>query len=74
MEKNILISSKQAAAFNAMLKVLNRIANEYSDPTQLLDRCEVEYGIDYEDALEMAYENIQGEAQAVINHVEPLYL
>ena len=45
---------------------LKRIAKGYMTPEQLRRRAEKEYGIDYEDALEMSYDNLQCEAADAI--------
>ena len=44
---------------------LRRIA-AYDSPARLRRDSERSYGLDYAEALEMAYENIQGEAKAVL--------
>lgn len=49
-----------------MYEALRRIAKDYQTPTQLRRTCERDYGLDYEDALEMAYENIRNEAKRAI--------
>jgi hypothetical protein len=46
-------------------EALRRIT-AYMTPEQLRRRSEKEYGLSYNEALEMAYENIQGEAQAAL--------
>ena len=46
--------------------VLNRIVRMYQTPAQLRRNAERQYGLTYEEALEMAYENIQAEASAAI--------
>lgn len=45
--------------YNRMLAALKTIANEYQTPEQLRRNCEKEYGLGYEETIEMAYENIQ---------------
>lgn len=39
----------------------------YMTPDQLRRRSEKEYGLAFEEALEMAYENIQGEARSALS-------
>ena len=46
-------------------EALKRIV-AYMPPERLRRRCGHEYGLLYEEALEMAYENIQGEARAAL--------
>lgn len=45
---------------------LRRIARGYQTPDQLRRNSEKEYGVRYEEALEMAYENLQAEAKCAI--------
>lgn len=52
----------QAKQFNQMLLALRGIAKGYMTPEKLRKNCEKECGLDYEEALEMAYENIQSTA------------
>jgi len=49
-------------------RALRRIL-AYMTPAQLRRRCEKEYGLSYEEALEMTYKNIQGEARAGLSGV-----
>lgn len=63
------MTPKQKEQFNRMRETLKRIAKNYQTPDQLRRMSERQYGLDYEEALEMAYENIQSEAAAVINGV-----
>lgn len=44
---------------------LKRIAS-YQSPTQMRRGAEKQYGLDYEEALEMAYENVLEEAKAAV--------
>lgn len=62
MAKKIQITEKQALQFNKMLATLKRISKDYQTLKQLRRGSEGQYGLAYEEALEMAYENIQGEA------------
>lgn len=45
---------------------LIRIAKAYLTPAQLRRNADARAGLEFEEALEMAYENIQGEAAAAI--------
>ena len=46
---------------------LKRIAKGYKTPDQLRRQSQKEYGLDYAEAIEMAYENLQAEASRVIH-------
>jgi len=46
-------------------QVLRRIA-AYSTPDELRQNAEGDYGLDYDEALEMSYENIQQEAMSAL--------
>jgi hypothetical protein len=69
-QDQILVISKKAMQqiideINGLRQVLKRIA-AYDTPEQLRQESENEYGLSYEEALEMAYENIQLEARAAL--------
>lgn len=49
-----------------MWRALKTIAS-YDQPERLRRNCEQRYGLAYEEALEMAYENMIGEAKAAIH-------
>lgn len=51
----------QKQQFNKMLATLKRIGHEYSTIEEMQDY-EDGIGLDFEETLEMAYENIQAEA------------
>lgn len=68
------MTPKQRLQFNQMRKALKRIANEYQTPDQLRRNAERDFGLDYEEALEYSYENIQHEAKAAsrgVRRVKP---
>jgi len=73
MAKKIEITEKQLIQFNRMRIALLRIKS-YQTINQLQRGSEADWGLDYIDALEMAYENIIEEAKraskgiAGINH------
>lgn len=46
---------------------LRKIARDFMTPDQLRRAAQKSYGLDYEEALEMAYENIQSLAKAAIH-------
>lgn len=72
MAKKIQITEKQALQFNRMLTALTRIKH-YDSPDRLRKNSEKTYGLEFEEALEYAYENMQGEA-AVIKGVKRIEL
>jgi hypothetical protein len=49
---------------------LKRIAEGYQTPDELREDSEDDFGCDYEDALEMSYENLQFEAANAIEGIE----
>lgn len=52
-----------------MYAALERIAKGYQTPDQLRKNSDKEWGLGYEETLEMAYENLQAEAKAAIKGV-----
>jgi len=66
------MTDKQVEQFNFMLSVLRRIARDYQTPEQLRANCERQYGLEFKDALEMAYDNIQADAEATIKGVRAI--
>lgn len=64
--------TKQKIQFNRMLFTLEKIAKEYEKPGKMRKNSEKEYGLDYEECLEMAYENIQSEAAFSIKGIKPI--
>lgn len=52
-----------------MYNALKTIAKDYQTPEQLRKKSEKQYGLDYEEALEMSYENIQTLAKSVIKGI-----
>lgn len=61
--KKITITEKQARQFNLMRFCLLTIGKNYQTPAQLRRDSQKEYGIDFEESIEMAYENIQETAK-----------
>lgn len=55
----ITITYRQAEEFNLMLDALKKISKDFQSTDQLREDCNEDYGLDYEECLEMAYENIQ---------------
>lgn len=67
--KGRAMTPKQVEQFNRMRDTLIRIAREYQTPDQLRRNADRDYGLDFSEAIEMAYENIQGEARAAVRGV-----
>jgi hypothetical protein len=72
MAKKVLITEKQKEQFNQMLFTLKMISKSYMSPEKLRKDSEEEYGLDYTDTLEMAYENIQWDAKKVLVGIRPI--
>lgn len=68
--KKYTITEKQREQFNKMIIALKQIGNEYQTPTQLRKSSNNDWGLDYTDALEMSYENIQGTAKFAVKGVK----
>lgn len=66
------MTPKQARQFNNMLRVLRKIAKVYQTPAQLRKNSHQQYGLDYEEALEMAYENLQSEAALASKSIQEI--
>ncbi|WP_346236728.1 hypothetical protein ABDK00_014150 [Niabella insulamsoli] len=71
MAKKIEITEKQKAQFNRMLQALQRI-KAYQSPDRLRKNSDKDWGLEYEEALEMAYENMQTDASNGCKSVRPL--
>lgn len=65
------ITEKQKQQFNLMLNALKKI-KVYQSPEKLRKDSSKDWGLDFEEAIEMAYENIQGEAAFACKNVKPL--
>ena len=66
------ITPKQKEQFNRMLYTLKRIAKHYQTPAKMRKNSEKDFGLEYEEALEHAYENIQNEADLTIKGIREL--
>ncbi|QHV99248.1 hypothetical protein [Spirosoma endbachense] len=64
------MTKKQAEQFNKMRAALLRISKMYQTPAQLRKSSKSQFGLDYEEALEMTYENLQSEAAAAVKGVK----
>ncbi len=67
----VQITEKQKQQFNLMLNALKKI-KAYQSPEKLRKDSSRDWGLDFEEAIEMAYENIQGEAAFACKNVKPL--
>lgn len=57
------------AHYNKMYDALKAIAKDYQTPEQLKKNSKGQWGLDYEESLEMAYENIQQLAKDATKNV-----
>lgn len=55
-----------------MLAALNEIATGFNTPDQIRESSYTELGLDFEEALEMAYENLQETAREAIKGILPI--
>ena len=65
------MTDTQKKNYNKMLETLKRI-RDYNSPEKLRRESEKDFGLGFEEALEMAYENIQAEATGAIKGVRPV--
>jgi len=65
------ITEKQKVQFNLMLEALKTI-KAYQSPSRLRKDSEKDWGLEYEDALEMSYENIQATAALACKNIKPI--
>ena len=71
MAKKVEITEKQLHQFNHMLHMLKRIT-QYQSPAQLRKNSNKDWGLDYEESLEMSYENMQSEAKVGCKNIRPI--
>lgn len=64
------MDSDKKKQFNLMLNVLTHIAKNFQTYYELQENAERDYGIDYVEALEMAYDNIQFQAKFAIQGIK----
>lgn len=64
------MTKKQIENYNKMLFTLKRIARGYDSSDKIIKNAQKEYGLDGEEALEYAYDNIQSEAKNCIKGIE----
>lgn len=66
------MTKRQIQQFNAMRRALINISKGYQTPKQLRKDSERDYGLDFDEAIEMAYENIQEEARVAVKSVRAI--
>lgn len=64
------MTPKQKLQFNVMLATLKKISKSYMTPNEI--RRDSDSGLDYEEYLEMAYENIQQDARQAAKGVRQI--
>ena len=67
----IQITERQKQQFNLMLNALKKI-KAYQSPEKLRKDSKRDWGLDFEEAIEMAYENIKNEANFACKNIKPL--
>lgn len=75
----ILITIKQAEQFNRMRETLRRIgavkgtSTTFMTPDQIRNECaKGDIGLDFDEELEMAYENIQADAKQAVASIKEI--
>lgn len=66
------ITEKQMKQFNIMRFALIDIAKNYKTPAQIRRDSEKQYGLDFDEAIEFSYENIQSLAKMAVKGVKSL--
>jgi len=66
------MTEEQKLQFNRMYNTLHRIANHYETSEQIREAAEDSLCLDFEEDIEMAYDNIQVEALFAIQGVVPV--
>lgn len=66
-----VMTDKQKQQFNSMHEALRRIT-KYDSVERLRNESENDYGLEFEEAIEMAYENMQNEAVAAIHGIRKI--
>jgi hypothetical protein len=70
--KKIEITENQRQQFNLMRMALIQIHKDYQTPSQLRRDCKGDYGLEFEETIEMAYENIQHLAKSMVKGVKAI--
>lgn len=68
------MSPKQIKQFNAMRAALIKIGKGYQTPQQIHKTSKKTYGLDPEEVLQMAYENMQNDANIAVSGVKAIDL
>lgn len=68
------MTPEQKSQFNTMYYTLQSIARDYKTPEELRETSEEDYGLGYEEALEMSYENIKSDALRALHDIKPIEL
>ena len=68
------MTPKQTKQFNLMLYTLKKIASDYQTSSQMRKNANKDWGVDFEDAIEMAYDNIQQEAKLATKGIKFIQL
>lgn len=67
----IAITKKKQEQFNRMYEALKEISENYYPVNVLQSISESKYGVEPDEAVEMAYENMQDEAKRAIRGIKP---
>lgn len=65
------MTKKQKEQYNVMLTTLRRIAG-YQTVEQLRSRADIDYGLDADEAIVYAYENMQAEATSAAKGIRAI--
>lgn len=68
------MTPKQVQQWNQMRNTLLRISKEYMSSEQLRKKSQKMYGLDFEECIEMVYDNIQGEAKQAVKGVKEIII
>lgn len=66
------MTEKQKSQFNTMRAALLSLSKDYQTPRQLRKSASQSYGLEYEEALEMSYENMQATAKTAVAGIKKL--
>lgn len=66
------MTEKQKQQFNLMRDALIQISKGYMTTKQMRKQSEKEYGLDFQECLEMAYENIQEGAKRIVKGIKQI--
>lgn len=66
------MEEKMTKSLGIAIGALSKIANDYRSPDEIRRSCWDDYGLHYEEALEMSYENMQEEAKYAMEELKKL--